>query len=38
MTTIEDTLASTPQEADAYIKRDMVKWARLIKEANLRID
>jgi tripartite-type tricarboxylate transporter receptor subunit TctC len=30
------TLTSSPQELDAYIKSEVVKWANVIKEANIQ--
>jgi tripartite-type tricarboxylate transporter receptor subunit TctC len=31
-------IANTPQEFSAYIKADIVKWARIVKDANIRIE
>ena len=31
-----DPRASTPQELDAYIRSEITKWAKVIREANIR--
>jgi tripartite-type tricarboxylate transporter receptor subunit TctC len=31
-----ETVASSPAQAAAYIKADMAKWGRLIKDAGIR--
>lgn len=33
-----DILQTSPAEADAYIKAEMTKWGRLIKEANIKVE
>lgn len=33
-----ETIGTTPEQTAAYIKTDMVKWAKLVKEANLHSD
>lgn len=33
-----DIIQTTPAEADAYIKAEMAKWGKLIKEANIKVD
>ena len=33
-----ETVGTTPEQTAAYIKADMVKWDKLIKEARLRAD
>ena len=33
-----ETIGSTPAQSAAYIKADIAKWAKLVKEANLRMD
>lgn len=33
-----ETIAGTATELGAYVKEDQVKWARIIKQANVRID
>lgn len=33
-----ETIASTPDEFSEYIRNDLVKWARVVKEANVHVD
>jgi tripartite-type tricarboxylate transporter receptor subunit TctC len=33
-----DRVANTPDEAAAYVKSEIIKWAKVIKAANVRID
>lgn len=33
-----DPLGNSPQEAAAYVKNEFTKWAKVIKDANLRAD
>lgn len=33
-----ETIASTPDEFSEYIKNDLVKWAKVVKEANVHVD
>lgn len=33
-----DIVQTNPAEADAYIKAEITKWGRLIKEANIKVD
>ena len=33
-----DVIASTPEEFSAYMKREVAKWARVIKESGIRLD
>ena len=33
-----DPVATTPDQFDAFIKAEMAKWARVVKEARLKID
>ncbi len=33
-----EVIASTPEEFSAYLRKEMSKWARVIKDANIRAD
>lgn len=33
-----ETVASTPAELSEYIRNDLAKWARVVREANVRVD
>lgn len=33
-----DIIASTPQEFAAYIKADLAKWAKVVKDSGARVD
>src|SRR5262249_20063099 len=33
-----DAIGSTPQELAAFLKAEMVKWAEVVKTANIRIE
>jgi tripartite-type tricarboxylate transporter receptor subunit TctC len=33
-----ETVGSTPEQTDAYIKADIAKWAKVIKSAGIRIE
>ena len=33
-----ETVGTTPEQTAAYIKTDMIKWAKLVKDANLHSD
>ena len=33
-----DTVSSTPAEFAAFIRAEIVKWGRVAKEANIKID
>jgi tripartite-type tricarboxylate transporter receptor subunit TctC len=33
-----DPIANSPQEFSAYIKADIAKWAKIVKDANISID
>ena len=33
-----DRVGNSPDEAAAYVKSEIIKWAKVIKAANVRID
>ncbi len=33
-----EPLTSTPGEMTAYVKSEAAKWARVVKEANLKVE
>jgi tripartite-type tricarboxylate transporter receptor subunit TctC len=33
-----DPIANTPDEFAAYIKDDIAKWGKVVKDANIRIE
>jgi tripartite-type tricarboxylate transporter receptor subunit TctC len=33
-----DAVGSTPQELAAFLRREMVKWAEVVKAANIKIE
>ena len=33
-----DPIANTPEEFAAYIKADIAKWGKVVKDANIRIE
>ncbi len=33
-----DIIQTSPAEADAYIKAEMAKWGKLVKEANIKVE
>ena len=33
-----DALSSTPEQFAAYIRDDFVKWTRIVKDANVKVD
>ncbi|MBI4194073.1 MAG: tripartite tricarboxylate transporter substrate binding protein [Betaproteobacteria bacterium] len=33
-----EAIGSTPEEFSEYIRNDLVKWARVVREANVRVD
>ena len=33
-----ETIASTPEEFSEYIRNDLAKWARVVRQANVRVD
>lgn len=33
-----ETIASTPEEFSAYVEEDLLKWAKVVKQANVRVD
>ena len=33
-----DTMSMTPAEFDAYLRADLEKWAKVIKQANIKIN
>jgi tripartite-type tricarboxylate transporter receptor subunit TctC len=33
-----ETVADTPEEFSEYIRRDLAKWAGVVREANVHVD
>ena len=33
-----DIIASTPQQFASYIKSDLAKWAKVVKDSGARVD
>jgi tripartite-type tricarboxylate transporter receptor subunit TctC len=33
-----DVIASTPEEFSIYIKREVAKWAKVVKESGVRLE
>ena len=33
-----DPIGSTPEQLSQYIKTELVKWAKVVKDAGVRID
>ena len=33
-----DPIVNTPEEFAAYIKADIAKWGKVVKDANIRIE
>jgi hypothetical protein len=33
-----EPVGGTPEEFSAYIKSELVKWAKVVKDANVRVD